>query len=82
MNEEKNKLFHRLIEKIIFNYDPVFEENEYKIEETFKKALEFIGGTMESDQFEKDLKVSLNCQTYKEEFQAVGKTLIRWLKKE
>jgi len=81
MIEEKNKKFHELIEKIIFRYDTTFEENVYIGEEIFKRALEFIGGTTEIDKFEKELKEALGCQTYKEEFQAVGRVLLKWLKK-
>ena len=81
MTEKEKIEFHRLIDYIIFNYDPSFEEDEQKRDEIFKKALDFIGGTMEKDLFLKELNSSLKPDIYKEEFKSVGKTLLRWLEK-
>ena len=81
MTEKEKIYFNKLIEKIIFDYDPIFENKDYKVEETFKKAVKFIGGTTKKDLFSKELNNSFNCQTYKEEFQSVGKVLLKWLKK-
>jgi len=77
MTEEEKKIFHRLINKIIFNYNPVFEEDENNREETLNRVLEYVC-PIDVNKFKQELDKKLKINIYKEEFPEVGKLLLEW----
>ena len=77
MTEEEKKIFHRLINKIIFNYNPVFEESEDKREEALNLVLEYVR-PLDINKFKQELNKKLKINIYKKEFPEVGKLLLEW----
>ena len=76
--EQVKRDFYTFIDKIIFVYCKEWMATEEEREYLFKRTLKVIKGTNEPDKFREELDNAVSLETYKEEFEAVKKLLLKW----